>query len=375
MPEFRYEDCLYKHYVREKGWLPLCRERQRIVRSDGQKHMRRIRYFTFCAVGAVDVLMLDVTRIVTRSSSGKFDNVTFFERTPEAVLATQAAIPGAIGFAGDFLTITLLKDDAEEDVVDDPDPLIAPETATDSAATRTRQRLIESRRQFIKCFPFDVMNFDLEEFFFKPNDPIPGRMVSTLQKVFEWQKRPGTDAGGRPIEISSFSLMFTTRVGPPNLSAAYLDAIQAALETNVGANTNVRDAFAGQVGHVDPGRLRTEDFDAFFKLGLPKIMAALLKDHGWIVDDDRGIRVYAFTRGEGEAKYEMLHLIMHAQRQPPRVPGAVDPVVETAYSRVVERLFREGTEEVTPAVVEGHRGDLEASLAQIFARRRKYRGA
>src|SRR5207247_1230863 len=158
------EHCRYKQYVRHHAWLPLCRQRRSIVRkSSPPKSPRRVRYFTFCAVGAVDVLMLDVARVVTRSASGKFDNVTFFDRNNEDVVATQAAIPGATGFPGDFLTVALLVDEEEDNVVDDPAPLAAPPDAEDTAATRAEQRLVDSRRRFIKCFPFDVMNFDLEE--------------------------------------------------------------------------------------------------------------------------------------------------------------------------------------------------------------------
>jgi len=319
--------------------------------------------------------MLDVAKIVTRSASGKFDNVTFFDRTEDAVVATQAAIPGAIGFPGDFLAVALMDDGEEDNIVDDPAPLASPPDAEDSAATRARQRLADSRRRFIKCFPFDVMNFDLEEFFFKPNDPIPGRMVRTLGKMFDWQKRQGTDSAGKNLTVDSFSLMFTTRVGPPNLGEDYLGAIQQALENNVGSDPAVKDAFAARVGHIDIARLRTEDFDAFFKLGLPKIFAAILRLHGWIVEEKEGIRVYSFTRGEGGGKYEMLHLIMHARREPPHVPGTVDAASAAAYTATMARLFREGNVEVGAEVIEASQGELRANLDEIFARRRKYRGS
>ena len=63
---FKYEDDLLKHYVRINGWLPLCKERHDSLQGRAAKLRRRLRYFTFCSVNAVDVLMLDVANIINR---------------------------------------------------------------------------------------------------------------------------------------------------------------------------------------------------------------------------------------------------------------------------------------------------------------------
>ena len=63
---FPFEDCLLKHHVRTDGWLPLCKKRQNAINQGvTESKQRRLRYFTFCAVGAVDVLMLDVAAIAS----------------------------------------------------------------------------------------------------------------------------------------------------------------------------------------------------------------------------------------------------------------------------------------------------------------------
>src|SRR5437762_14312234 len=93
---FKYEDDLLKHYIRTTAWLPLCRERLTTIRAEAMrpKDQRRLRYFTFCAVGAIDVLMLDVANVIRQSSDGRFDTVFFFDRSPEYVFETQKRIPG-----------------------------------------------------------------------------------------------------------------------------------------------------------------------------------------------------------------------------------------------------------------------------------------
>ena len=53
---FAFEDCLLKHYIRKEVWLPFCRDRLKKIRASTKKEPRRLRYFTFCAVGALDVL-------------------------------------------------------------------------------------------------------------------------------------------------------------------------------------------------------------------------------------------------------------------------------------------------------------------------------
>src|SRR5436305_1707589 len=109
MPDgaFKYEDDLLKHYIRVHGWLPLCQTRKQLLQQRRPRLRRRLRYFTFCAVNAVDVLMLDVANVINRSRTDKFDTVFFFDRTPELVFQTQLRIPGSYGFAGKFVETVL----------------------------------------------------------------------------------------------------------------------------------------------------------------------------------------------------------------------------------------------------------------------------
>src|SRR5258708_39008866 len=93
---FPYEDCLFKQFVRTRGWLPLCKERLESVRQGPRKQaQRRLRYFTFCAIGAGDVLMLDVAKVLSRASTERFDTVVFFYQSPQAVDETLKRRPGA----------------------------------------------------------------------------------------------------------------------------------------------------------------------------------------------------------------------------------------------------------------------------------------
>src|SRR5437660_1637212 len=127
-----FENDIVKHYVRLNGWLPLCRQRLKTIQAtEGE---RRLRYFTFCARHAMDVLMLDVAKVLIRSASKRFDSVVFFDRDQESILDTIKRIPGAIGFPGNFISIVLLEDPQEDALLDEP--LAAPAELPDELLVR-----------------------------------------------------------------------------------------------------------------------------------------------------------------------------------------------------------------------------------------------
>jgi hypothetical protein len=103
---FVFEDCLLKHYIRRYLWVPRCRERRNELQlAAGNKAARRLKYFTFCAEGALDVLLLDRERVIRRSAMKEFDTVYFFDSEAAAIAETRKRIPGAVGFPGDFFEV------------------------------------------------------------------------------------------------------------------------------------------------------------------------------------------------------------------------------------------------------------------------------
>jgi hypothetical protein len=61
-----------------------------------------------------------------------------------------------------------------------------------------------------------VINLDLEGFLFHAKDPLPGKLVNAMRKIFAWQRYPLRGTNDEPKEtIDGFSLMFTTQIGPP----------------------------------------------------------------------------------------------------------------------------------------------------------------
>jgi hypothetical protein len=318
--------------------------------------------------------MLDVATVLRPSSEDKFDTVVFFDKDADAVNETQKRIPGAIGFPGNF-TEVVLTGDPNEDLYKDPDPLAPPNDETDRYLTRKKQLILAQRRRFIKTFPFDVINLDLEEFIFKPNDPFPGKVVNALRKIFEWQRLPLFYLDKELPPLDGFTLMFTTQIGPPNISNEYVDMLRRYLVQNLDADPVLRDLLETRTGLTEIDALRSDQFPIFFKLGVPKLLAGILLDEDWYVDPDTGIRTYEFVRQSSSGDYTMLHFVMDVVRQdPPREKRAPNtglaPNIATAYRDVSRGIFEIPETVVTESIIDAD--NLKPTLQQIKARRKKY---
>jgi hypothetical protein len=367
---FIHWDDPLKHYVRLDGWLPLCEKRLAKMRSLilPKKQKRRLRYFTFCATTAIDVLMLDNHKVF--SSDGNFNNVTFFDYEPEDVATTLERIPGAVGFAGDFIETVLYNN-----VGGEGDPLTPLTSQKDEEGTHKGQVIKDQHQKLITRFPFDVMNFDLGEFLFKPGDPRPGKVVRALRRAFQWQQQGFTIPNSRTnLYLDEFSLMFTTQIGPPNISDDYLGMLQGYLEDNLKKFDGLGPILTDSVGYDNIPRLRHENFEKFFKLAMPKVLANILLENDWYVDPKNGIKIYEFQRPAQHGAYTMLHLVMDVKRKNPSIdkrnPGEDCIDALNAYETLTYRLFRENPIQVTQDVLDMDR--INESLSHIEGRATKY---
>ena len=368
---FKFENCLLKHHIRVNGWLPLCKKRLDLIRQGRHpKDIRRLRYFTFCAVGAIDVLMLDVEKIIRRSIQEKFDTVFFFDKDPENVTETQKRIPGAIGFPADFVDVAL---QIGSTVLPVTSKVIPGSSGPDTSPIRNAERQAMIADQFRRHFPFDVVNLDLEEFLFKPRDEYPGKVLNALRYTFACQRQP-LSIGGKTEFIDGFTLMFTTKIGPFNLPNDYLNMLEAKISENLSTQPTLMDIFNDKTGTRDVRMLRKNNFDLFFKLAVPKVIAAALHDEDWFVAPEYGIKVFEFERPHSTGTYKLLHLAMEVRRQKPnrdrRAPGEHCREARTAYTNTCLKLFRDDAIMVSEATI--NKKTLQKHLDRIKARRRKY---
>jgi hypothetical protein len=376
MPNFVFEDCLLKHYIRKEVWLPFCRERLNGIRAaakKAKKEPRRLRYFTFCAVGALDVLLLDRERVIRRSkSTAEFDTVFFFDKNEESVIETRKRIPGATGFPGDFSDIVLQAIDGDEEL-----DLSIPRDLPDTRETRQRQMKKAQLGAFIKSFPFDVVNLDVEQYLFRSGEKLPGILTNAMRRIFEWQRRPGIGPKDKLFTLDAFTLMFTTQVGPPGLSHAYIAYLRDdCIQRNLNEHQELENPFLKKSSGKTAAQFFADDFDGAFKLSVPKSLSELALEQDWFIDDDRGIEVYQFDRPSKDGPYRMLHMAMAVHRQHPpkenRAPGQQAEAALGAHKNTVAKIFDEDVMAVETLVTGKLKAELQADLDLLFKHRDKY---
>jgi hypothetical protein len=387
MGSFKFRRDLLKHHIRVAAWLPICQQRRKRIRANqAPKNVREPKYFTFCATEAIDVLLLDVHRVIKPSDSG-FETVFFFDRDRESVVETQNRIPGAVGFVGDFMGVVLSTDldlaavEAEIARADEAggevrleDPLKPPEVELDSYEVRQAKLRREELRRFVQSFPFDIINLDLEEYLFKPSEELPGKVLAALRRIFEWQRLPVRIGKRNRRHLDGFTLMFTTKIGPANLTEDYLAKLRECLQNNIGRDNSFLDLLEHRTGTREVAELQMANFGLFFKIAVPKIIARTLMEQDWYIEPDPGVTIYEFERPHDEGSYTMLHFVMDVRRHNPsrekRLPGEASAEAADAYEAVVRELFRRP--EVRISTDKINRDALQASLDEVFRRGDSY---
>lgn len=372
MPEFAFEDCLLKHYIRKEVWLPFCRERLRKIRATAPKNPRRMRYFTFCAVGALDVLLLDREKVLRRSSNDEFDTVFFFDKDRDAIIETQKRIPGSNGFPGDFAEVIM-----QAGVGDDALGLRILSKERNTREVRQKQMQSAQLGEFIEAFPFDVVNLDVEQYLYRPKEQLPGILTNAIWKILEWQKREGVGSNKKTFTLDEFTLMFTTRVGPIGLPDKYLSYLRDdCIAANLQKFAELQPSFMKKSGGRNPADFFTNDFDGAFKLAVPKSLSELTLEHDWYIDDEKGIQVFQFDRPLSGGTYRMLHMAMTVKRQQPpenqRAPGQKAHAALGSHKGTIIKLFDAEVIAVDALVKGAMEEALKADLEKLFKHRDRY---
>lgn len=168
--------------------------------------------------------------------------------------------------------------------------------------------------------------------------------------------------------------MFTTKVGPKNLGDDYLSMLRDRLQGNLANHPELKEHFVKRTGADSVATLQGKDFELFFKLAMPKILASMLMEEDWFVDPGKGIQVFQFERPSPEGPYKLLHLVMAVNRKVPpkhkRAPGVEAQAARDSYRTVTQKLFVENEVVVTEDSIE--KDKLQASLDEIKARRKTY---
>ena len=355
-----------KHYVRRYGWLPAAQEQKRAIKNRSKRIP--LRYFTFCAAGAIDVFMLEREGILKRSEeTGRLEGVYFCEENDEnfGIIADLIGKPEN-GFLGTFEDIVLFEEDEETDGKELKDEL----ENSDAYSDKVREKLgyKDTHYRLREAFPFDIINLDVCGDILPPKVGIITPLLDSIIQILKWQTESKFPVNKR--ECKQFTLFLTSRISRNRINEEAIQQFTELVISNMG-NLDFRQAFMKRYKHDQVQKFLSEDFAEFFSLALPKfIIQRALYDHGWEVTPGATYLFHRDNKWDENKPYQ----IMHAVSVYKRIQGfkeRVDVPNTSQYIRSVTQLINNGVEWVDSIIKSPstHRL-LKEDLRQIVAFRK-----
>lgn len=350
MTHINYENDLPKHYVRRYGWLEAAKEQKRAIRT------RPMRYFTFCAEGAIDVFMLERAEILKRSATGGWlEGVYFCEKNEEAFgrIADFIGSPEQ-GFQGDFADIVLFEDDLEGKQLED-DIHYQP-------AIRKRLRIKDAHNRLRQTFPFDIINLDVCGNMFPPRKRIIARLLQSILQILKWQTH--SQFSGDRLKCEQFTLFLTVRIDAEHTNQDAIAQLEKRVADNIATNGKFQDAFITQYGHSDVKELVHQNFAEFFCLALPKFMIHhALFELGWKVTCGP---TYLYNRNyrDKNQQYQIMHTVSVYERIP-HFQRRLDAPSPGQYLQAVTQLVNDPIKWVDKILTPDLEKELVEDLNQI----------
>ena len=279
-----------KHYVRQRIWLPIARERQRKVN-------RHIDYFTLTTADLFDVRILEREGVISRTERG-YPGVGFCEfndKTFDDILRRLRWCGWS--HKGYF-----------EDMV-------------------WRHPLFETE------FGFDVVNLDFILVPFPGEEsPLEGTW-GAIQKMLEVQWN----------QERSFDLFLTFRGSRSGTNANALGSLADLLVENLNKGRGV-EQFRERVGHLEPAKLLEEDYYKFLCMGLPKLLVGDALRLGYQVSR---ADVYSYPRQGSKEVYDIVKFVFGLEVPIKSQPGFAEvPPIVTDYEVAVPDIFERAVVDV-----------------------------
>jgi len=350
MTYINYENDLPKHYVRRYGWLEAAKQQKRAIRT------RSMRYFTFCAAGAIDVFMLERAEILKRSATTEWlEGVYFCEKNEEDFgrIADFIGSPEQ-GFQGDFADIVLFEDDGLEGKQLEDDILYSRET-------RKRLRVKDAHNRLRQAFPFDIINLDVCGNMFPPRKRIIERLLRSILQILKWQ----TDDR---FECERFTLFLTVRIDAEHTNQNAIAQLKSRVADNM-TNVKFQEAFSTRYGHNDVNELVHQNFAEFLCVAFPKFMIHhALFELGWKVACGP---TYLYNRNYSRDENQQ-YQIMHTVSVYERILKRPDMRSEDQYIQAVTQLINNPVKWVDKVLTPDLEKELVEDLDQIKVWREKH---
>ena len=272
-----------KHYVRQRVWLPIAKERQ-------EKVNRPISYFTLTTADLFDVKILERAGILSKTERG-YPGVGFCEFNDKTY--------------DDILRRLRWCRWSHKGLFED---------------------MVRQHPQFATDFDFDVINLDFILV------PFPGE-ESPLEGTW--------GAIQRMLEVQwgherSFDLFLTFRGSRDGTNASALNSLADLLSQNLMRGRGV-DQFMDRVGHLEPVKLLKQNYRQFLCMGLPKLLIGDALRLGYQVSR---ADVYSYPRQGSSEVYDIVKFVFGLEVPLGSQPSFAEvPSVVTNYEEAVPGIF------------------------------------
>ena len=364
-----YETDPLKHYVRKYGWLTAARQQKHTIRNRSKRIP--LRYFTFCAAGAIDVFMLERAGILKRSGeTGRLEGVYFCEENDEDFgrIADLIGTPEN-GFRGTFEDIVLFKDDEDTDGKELKDELEIGNVYSDEVREKLGRK--DTHYRLRKAFPFDIINLDVCGVMFPPKRDIIAPLLESIIQILAWQTESKFSINER--ECKRFTLFLTSHIDPNDTNQHAIEQLENRVIENIHTNKGFQDAFVRQYGHNQAPKLIHENFAEFFSIAFPKFMIheALFR-FGWKVTCGPTYLYNRDYRREENRQYQIMHAVSVYERIPSFGKSLDIPNVNQ-YTQSVIQLVNDKIKWVDEIIGDSDiTRELEEDLNQIITLRDHY---
>jgi hypothetical protein len=262
----------------------------------------------------IDVYMLVKEGVLAFDGVARRVKGVSFCELDERIFPEMTELIGAeeSGFLARLEELVLFQDIPETQTLDSDDALTQfREVLLEEQGERVDEviaaKVEEKRRHllFRRMFPFDFINLDFcDRYYGAPPDVM--KIHSTIDRLLEWQRQPGTAASGGAFSVGTFVVAITCRVDvttPPDA----LNRLKQIVRTNCAEYVTYKQALSDRaVNNLDEWATRAP-LD-FFMSAWPKEIARLAKQKSW----DIVVHHHAFydrQNDEGEP-YNMVCLVV-----------------------------------------------------------------
>jgi hypothetical protein len=264
----------------------------------------------------IDVYMLVKENVLQVDASGRRIQGVSFCELDEGIFPEMIELIGfeESGFLAKLEDLALFSDTPETEILDTMSALETFLQEEGEGLSNTVKTAVDNKRRhllFKGLFPFDFLNLDFcDRYYGQPPDVM--KINSTIDRLLEWQRQPGTTPSGEAFSMNRFVVAITCRVDK-TLTPAAATRLRNIVTANSQSYTEYKEALSDRSVSNLSTWASEEPLD-FFMSAWPKEIAQMALKKSW----DIVIHDHAFydRLSDKNEEYNMVCLVVEFRQAP-----------------------------------------------------------